>query len=97
MPLNIDEVKKIAHLARLNFSPTDYPVFTTQLSNILQLIAEMNQQDTSNTEPMAHPFELGQRMREDKVTEGDEHKKFQKIAPLVEAALYLVPKVIDEA
>jgi aspartyl-tRNA(Asn)/glutamyl-tRNA(Gln) amidotransferase subunit C len=97
MPLNNDEVKKIAHLARLNLSQQDVETFTSQLSNILQLIAEMSQQDTTNIEPMAHPLELGQRLREDKVTEVDEHKKFQKIAPQVDAGLYLVPKVIDEA
>jgi aspartyl-tRNA(Asn)/glutamyl-tRNA(Gln) amidotransferase subunit C len=46
-------------------------------------------------EPLAHPLEMTQRLREDTVTETDQHDHFQAIAPQVEADLYLVPKVIE--
>ena len=36
-----------------------------------------------------------QRLRQDRVSEGDRHADFQKTAPEVEAGLYLVPKVIE--
>ena len=44
---------------------------------------------------MAHPLDRAQRLREDRVTERDQHELYQRNAPLTERGLYLVPKVID--
>ena len=44
---------------------------------------------------MAHAQDLGQRLREDRVTESDRRAAFQSVAPETEAGLYLVPKVIE--
>lgn len=97
MSLTPDEVKKIAHLARLNLSESDIALYTPQLSRILDFIEQMNQTDTTHIEPLAHSLEMSQRLRTDEVTEPNLRDKFQKIAPQVEAGLYLVPKVIEEA
>jgi aspartyl-tRNA(Asn)/glutamyl-tRNA(Gln) amidotransferase subunit C len=97
MSLTPEQVLKIAHLARLNLSEADIALYTPQLSNILGFIEQMNQADTSNVEPLAHPLDLSQRLRADNVIEPDLRTKFQQIAPRVEAGLYLVPKVIEEA
>lgn len=97
MSLTPDDVKKIAHLARLNLNDQDISTYTPQLSNILQFIEQMNSVDTSNITPLAHSIEASQRLRPDVVTEPDDRNKFQSIAPSVEAGLYLVPKVIEEA
>lgn len=56
----------------------------------------MNQVDTTDIEPLAHPLDIPQRLREDKVTEPNLRDKFQAIAPQVESGLYLVPKVIED-
>lgn len=97
MSLTADEVKKIAHLARLNLSENDIALYTAQLSQILAFIEHMSQADTSRVELQAHPLSLSQRLRPDAVTEPNLREKFQRIAPQVDAGLYLVPKVIDEA
>lgn len=97
MSLTPDEVKKIAHLARLHLSESDIAKYTPQLSQILAFIEHMSKADTSHVELLAHPLSLSQRLRADAVTERDLRDKFQRIAPQVEAGLYLVPKVIDEA
>lgn len=97
MSLTLEEVKKIAHLARLNLSDADLALYAPQLTRILHFIEQMNQTDTSQAEPLAHPLDINQRERPDLVTETDQRAKFQAIAPQVEAGLYLVPKVIDEA
>lgn len=97
MSLTIEDVKKIAHLARLNLTDADIAFYQPQLINILHFIEQMNQADTSSVEPLAHPFDISQRLRPDSITEPDLRDKFQKIAPQVEAGLYLVPKVIEEA
>ena len=97
MSLTPEQVLKIAHLARLNLSEADIALYTPQLSSILGFIEQMNQTDTSSVEPLAHPLDLSQRLRADNVIEADLRTKFQQIAPRVEAGLYLVPKVIEEA
>ncbi|MBL1263126.1 Asp-tRNA(Asn)/Glu-tRNA(Gln) amidotransferase subunit GatC [Candidatus Methylomicrobium oryzae] len=95
MSLTADEVKKIAHLARLGIDEQDVPHYAEDLSGMLELMAAMGAVDSENVPPMAHPLDLHQRLRNDRVTERNEREKFQAIAPQVEAGLYLVPKVIE--
>ena len=95
MALNREQVYKIAQLARLAVSERDAADYAASLSRILGLIEQMNAINTDGVEPMAHPTDEGLRLREDTVTESDQHEKFQGIAPAVEAGLYLVPKVIE--
>jgi aspartyl-tRNA(Asn)/glutamyl-tRNA(Gln) amidotransferase subunit C len=95
MSLQKSDVEKIAHLARLSISDNDIPTYAENLSNILQLVEQMNSVDTSNINPMAHPLAETQRLRADEITEEDQKDHFQKIAPATENGLYLVPKVIE--
>ena len=67
----------------------------TNLSDILQLVEQMNSVDTEGVVPMSHPLEVNQRLREDKVTETNQRDEFQKTAPATQDGLYLVPKVIE--
>lgn len=97
MPIERDEVEKIAHLARLSLTAEQIPFYASSLSKILDLVAQINEAQTDHIEPMAHPLEhITQRLREDKVTEENQRDLFQSIAPQTEAGLYLVPKVIEE-
>jgi aspartyl-tRNA(Asn)/glutamyl-tRNA(Gln) amidotransferase subunit C len=90
------EVEAIAHLARLAISEAELPVYVGSLSRILAFVEQLNAAETRGVEPMAHPLEgQVQRLRPDVVTEVDAHEKYQKNAPQVQAALYLVPKVLE--
>jgi len=95
MSLGPDEVKNIAHLARLNIDESKIDAMAKNLSSILDLVAQMNSVDTSDVTPMAHPQDLTQRLRADEVLEHNQREHFQKIAPQTENGLYLVPKVIE--
>ena len=95
MSLTADDVKKIAHLARLGINAQDIDDYAQDLSGILDLMAQMNELNTDEVMPMAHPMDQAQRLRPDVVTESDRREIFQAIAPQVEAGLYLVPKVIE--
>ncbi len=88
-------MERIAHLARLDIDERESKVFSDSLSQILALIEEMNAVDTSNIEPMAHPQDVGLRLRKDAVTETDRRTEFQEIAPATEDGLYVVPKVVE--
>jgi aspartyl-tRNA(Asn)/glutamyl-tRNA(Gln) amidotransferase subunit C len=93
--LTADEVKKIAHLARLGIDEQDVASYAQDLSGMLDLMTQMGELNTDGVEPMAHPMDQVQRLRPDLVTEQDKREKFQAIAPQVEEGLYLVPKVIE--
>lgn len=95
MPLTKADVEKIAHLARLAISPEDIPLYSKNLSDIFAFVEQMNKVDTGHVQPMAHPLDTAQRLRADVVTEPDQRKYFQAIAPQVDCDLYLVPKVIE--
>lgn len=95
MRLERAEVEKIAHLARLAVNEQDIPAYTKDLSNILELVDQLNAVDTAGVTPMAHPLDATQRLRADEVTEKNQRELFQSIAPQTEAGLYLVPKVIE--
>lgn len=95
MSLSPSEVNKIAWLSRLAIDPDKIDAYARDLSGILDFVEQMSAVDTANVEPMAHPQDLAQRLRPDAVTEPDQRELFQAHAPLVEAGLYLVPKVIE--
>lgn len=95
MSLSLDDVKRIANLARIELGEDEAHTVLTQLSSIFSLIEEMQAVDTSAIIPMSHAQDVTQRLRDDAVTETDQHVLFQAVAPQVEAGLYLVPKVIE--
>jgi aspartyl-tRNA(Asn)/glutamyl-tRNA(Gln) amidotransferase subunit C len=96
MSLTVDELRKVAHLARLSLSEADIGPSQKKISNILELVDQINSVNTDHVEPMAHPIPgMIQRLRPDEVTTLNEREAYQSIAPLTEAGLYLVPQVID--
>ena len=95
MALTLDDVKRVAHLARVAIDDAEARAAQAQLNDVFKLIAEMQAVDTSSVAPLSHALDVVQRLREDAVTEGDQHALFQSIAPHVEGDLYLVPKVIE--
>ncbi|SFG76984.1 Asp-tRNA(Asn)/Glu-tRNA(Gln) amidotransferase subunit GatC [Neptunomonas qingdaonensis] len=95
MALNRTDVEKIAHLARLQIDENDVPEYAKNLSNILDLISQMQDIDTSDVEPLAHPLDAVQRLRADIITEQNQREHLQQAAPAVENGLFLVPKVIE--
>ncbi len=95
MSLSSDDVAKIAHLARLAVDPDDTESLSRDLSNILDLVEQMQAVDTEGVLPMAHPLEMSQRLRADEVTETDQRELYQSNAPQAENGLFLVPRVIE--
>ncbi len=95
MALDKNDVEKIAHLARLQINDTDITEVTQRISNILGMIDQMQSVDTSAVSAMAHPFDAGQRLRADQVTERNQRDYYQSIASATQDGLYLVPRVIE--
>jgi aspartyl-tRNA(Asn)/glutamyl-tRNA(Gln) amidotransferase subunit C len=95
MSLSLQEVKQVAWLARIEITEVEAEAAQGQLNGIFKLIEQMLSVDTEGIEPMAHGQDLVQRLRDDRVTETDQHALYQSVAPQVEDGLYLVPKVIE--
>jgi aspartyl-tRNA(Asn)/glutamyl-tRNA(Gln) amidotransferase subunit C len=95
MSLSLDDVKRIAYLARIAIDDIEAAAVLKQLSGIFALIEQMQAVDTTGIEPMSHAQDVVLRLRDDAVTESNQHELFQSVAPQVEAGLYLVPKVIE--
>ncbi len=95
MSLNSADIKRIAHLARIEVSDDEAEATLIKLTGILGLIEQMQAVDTTGIVPMSHSQNVTQRLREDVVTETNERELFQSIAPAIKDGLYLVPKVIE--
>ena len=95
MALKLDDVKRVAHLARVAIDEAEAQAVLSQMNDVFGLIEQMQAVDTRGVEPMSHALDVTQRLRADAVTEADQRPGFQAIAPQVEGGLYLVPKVIE--
>ena len=69
--------------------------FTRQISDILEMIQQLEKVNTDNIEPMAHPLNMKQRLRVDLVTEENHRELYQENAVEIEEGFYKVPKVIE--
>lgn len=95
MTISRSELQQLATLSRLQLPQDDLDELSQKLTAILDFFAELNAVDTDAITPMAHPLNMVQRLRADEVTEVSQRDKYQRLAPEVEAGLYLVPRVIE--
>lgn len=95
MTIELKDIETIAHLARLQLSPAEQQEALKSINNILVLINQMQEIDTSGVVPLAHAYDASQRCREDKVTETDQRDLLLAGAPSTANGLFLVPKVIE--
>jgi aspartyl-tRNA(Asn)/glutamyl-tRNA(Gln) amidotransferase subunit C len=95
MSLSLDDVHRIAHLARIHIDDVQAQATLAQLNDIFAMIEKMRAVDTTGVEPMAHPPGGTQRLREDAVSEADDRAANLRNAPEQQDGLLLVPKVIE--
>ena len=95
MILSDAEIRKIAHLARIEVTEDDVANLQPRLSKVLTMIEQMNAINTDDVAPLSHPIEASQRLRLDEVTETNQRDLFQSIAPNAAHGLYFVPLVIE--
>jgi aspartyl-tRNA(Asn)/glutamyl-tRNA(Gln) amidotransferase subunit C len=95
MSLSLDDVRRIARLARIALSDDETRDVHAKLGSIFGLIDALQAIDTAGVEPMAHAQDVALPLREDVVTETDARARYQQVAPAVEDGLYLVPRVIE--
>ena len=95
MALTLSDVKRIAHLARIEVTDAEARLTLGQLNDIFKLIEQLQSVDTSGIEPMSHPLGGSQRLREDLASAPDNREANMRNTPAQQNGLFLVPKVIE--
>jgi aspartyl-tRNA(Asn)/glutamyl-tRNA(Gln) amidotransferase subunit C len=83
MKLTLDDVRRIAHLARIEIDAQAAREVHAKLESIFAMIDQLQAIDTTGIEPMSHAQDVVLALRDDKVTERDRHEDYQKVAPAV--------------
>jgi aspartyl-tRNA(Asn)/glutamyl-tRNA(Gln) amidotransferase subunit C len=95
MSLSIDEVGQVALLARLRVSPEELRMFTGQLNTIVDFVAQLQELDTTDVEPLAHGIEVRNVFRDDVRQPALPREKALANAPKRNAESFLVPAVLE--
>jgi aspartyl-tRNA(Asn)/glutamyl-tRNA(Gln) amidotransferase subunit C len=99
MPLSNEDVRRIAHLARLDLPDADERAMLQQLNGFFAIVERMAAVDTSGVEPLYTPLaavsEVALRLRDDAVTEVVDRAANMANAPAQADGLFLVPRVIE--
>jgi aspartyl-tRNA(Asn)/glutamyl-tRNA(Gln) amidotransferase subunit C len=94
--IDLEQVEKVAKLARLQLDDEEKGQFAGQLSSILEYIEKMEQLDTGAAEPLAHCLDVFNNFREDKPAKSLGTEKTLKNAPQQDGEFFLVPKILDD-
>tara|TARA_B100000676_G_scaffold50347_1_gene49429 strand:- start:319 stop:606 length:288 start_codon:yes stop_codon:yes gene_type:complete len=95
MSIDKSDIEHLCNLSKLSLDDEEQSVFLSQMQSILDMIEELQEVDTGDIEPMAHPLQMTQRLRDDEVTEFNDREKYQKNTEFAEDGFYKAPKVIE--
>ncbi|MCI0680481.1 MAG: Asp-tRNA(Asn)/Glu-tRNA(Gln) amidotransferase subunit GatC [Gemmataceae bacterium] len=95
MSLSIDQVRWVAHLARLELTDDEAATFTRDLTAIVDYVNQLQSVNTDNVEPLAHAVELTNVFRADEPAESLPVDQALANAPRREGDFYAVPAVLD--
>jgi aspartyl-tRNA(Asn)/glutamyl-tRNA(Gln) amidotransferase subunit C len=90
-----DQVKHVAHLARLAVTDEEAEMLTEQLDKIIGFAEELNELDTDNVEPTTHVLELKNVLREDEVRNSVSVDEAMKNAPAQKDGQFKVPNILE--
>ena len=92
--LTTEEIRKVATLARLEFSESELSQFTEQLGKIVNFVEQLSAVDTTGVEPMAHPLDVHSVLRTDKQQPGLTRDQALGNSPSHDDEFFLVPPVM---
>ena len=95
MSLDQAAVARIATLARIKLDEEQQAAMAKELSGILDWIAQLDEVDTRDAEPMRSVMNITAAWRADAVTDGDRADDVLANAPDRHDAYFVVPKVVE--
>lgn len=93
--IDIEQVRQVAKLSRLDLSEDEIKQFSSQLSAILEYIEKLNQLDTSKVEPLAHCLAINNCLRDDVIKPSLGTEKTIANAPDKDGQFFIVPKILE--
>ena len=94
MTIHQDDIAKLCRLAQIALDDSERTATHADLDKMIQMIDALQSIDTDGIDPLAHPLDAAQRLREDEITEEIDRDRYQAGAPAVRDGLYLVPRVL---
>ena len=91
--IDVEDVVHVAKLARLELTEEEKIKFSKQLGDILKYMEQLNEVDTTGVEPMNHPIDFSNVMRDDVVRYEQTREELMANAPEVEQDYFKVPKI----
>ncbi len=94
MSISVDEVAKVAGLARLNLEPEKIEQFAARFNDILGYMQKLNELDTSDVEPLYSPVTHPTVFRDDVVNQKYSREELLGNAPESDGTYFIVPKIV---
>ena len=91
-----EEVKKVAHLARLELNENEIKNHAEQLEKILDYIRQLEKIDTENVPSTTRAIEVTNVFRKDEKKNSDCTEDLLELGPSREDQYFKVPKIINE-
>lgn len=91
-----EQVRKVAHLARLALTPEEENQFTTQLNGILDYFQQLSELDTSNVPPTTRAIDVSNVTRADELEPFAHREAILSCAPEQDGDFFRVPKILSE-
>lgn len=93
--MDLQTVKKVATLARLEMDESELEAVRVKVGNIMKFVEQLGEVDTDNVEPLANVVDIKLRLREDIVNDGAQQDKILANAPEAVEGFFVVPKIIE--
>jgi len=95
MSVDLNAVRRIAHLARIEVNDAEAPHLQAEINAILKFVEALNAVDVEGVEPMTSVIPMRLPMREDVVTDGGDPAVILANAPKADRNFFVVPKVVE--
>lgn len=94
--ITLEDVRKVALLARLELPDEEIKVYTEQLEKILGYVEQLEKVDTEKVVPTTRAVEVINVLREDSLEESSIREELLSLAPSREGDFFKVPKILVE-
>ncbi|AFY82441.1 Asp-tRNA(Asn)/Glu-tRNA(Gln) amidotransferase subunit GatC [Oscillatoria acuminata] len=89
-----EQIRKVAHLARLELTDAEEEQFTTQVGSILEYFEQLSELDTENIKPTTRAIDVSNVTRPDELQPFTDLQSIMDAAPDVEGDFFKVPKIL---
>ncbi|OKH13178.1 Asp-tRNA(Asn)/Glu-tRNA(Gln) amidotransferase subunit GatC [[Limnothrix rosea] IAM M-220] len=95
--IDLEQVRKVAHLARLDLTPDEEAILPQQLSGILDYVEQLSELDTDGVEPTTRAIDVSNIFREDTQKTFGDRESLLENAPEREADFFRVPQIMGDS